>query len=463
LARRRAIAAGAAYRGLGILAGLCALVLAAQVLTLSEFGVYVAATAFAQVVALVAGMQVETQIAASDDDTAALALAKGAWRLAGWTVGAGMVAAGILAVAGAGAGSALALCAACGGAAARPPVNAALGLATRLAKDNVAGFTMVAPSFARLLAPVAVMVTAATLDATALLAMEAVSVQIISILVWRLVTRAQAERGDVGNWDSRSVVRNGVPLLVATGSWFIMQRVGPIALSLIATSADAGRYQATVRPVEVAAELNAGVLLYLLPSLRLSARTSMTDLGTEYVAYIRSVAMLFLPWLCVLAVLSGFVTTLLFGPSAYAGFDTILIVVIGAAVNIALGPTGNTLIVLGRQRDLAVAGVAGILVTLATTSGLVALLGATGAAIGYTLGVVALNVMCLLRLREIAPNFPLTVWRAARDTTLTPLIILLSVGIALLFEVPLALAGIIAIGIATARTATTFRRLGATG
>jgi O-antigen/teichoic acid export membrane protein len=126
------------------------------------------------------------------------------------------------------------------------------------------------------------------------------------------------------------------------------------------------------------------------------------------------------PSLMVLAVLllaPEAVLRLTAGPDFVSAAVALQVVVVGSCVFVLSGSNGMTLTMTGRHRDLLVCGIGGLALYVLISPPLVMRYGVLGAAIAYTLQVVAVNVATTLRARQVVGiwTIPLLSWRAVRD------------------------------------------------
>lgn len=406
-AARRALASGL---GVGISArvitGLVetgAAILAARLLGAAGLGTYAAAVAVASLVSLLVGLQLSVQATRSTD----MAWTRDKFPWAAIAGGLGGVVTLFVA---------LALGALGGTAIAKPLAWLSVVVIAAPMTDLVAGGLLAGgkasraviirsgSTLGRFLVLLLLFLTTAELTPLTLAVLQGT----ITILV--LISTLLIGRRQLGvRWskpkkaDLREPLRQGTVLLIVAATWIIVQRTDLLMIAALTGAEAAGRYQVTLRLLDLPLQLYAATLLMFLPSIAALGKRKDLLPGLYRSAAFTSSGLL-IPGLAILAMIGPRIAGALFGADFIDGSLTYGILMAGGWFHVVSGPVGYMLVASKRNRALLISSVLTVSSNLALNILLIGPYGTLGAAWATSVSLVLSNALYVTFARMLLGN-----------------------------------------------------------
>lgn len=236
-----------------------------------------------------------------------------------------------------------------------------------------------------MMAIVTVAVTFAGLPATAATAVGALLVACVGVAIlqgWLSQKPLQAELGaGEGVYENRSWIFSSLLLIMSQGFVILATNIDVLMLGMLASSEDVGVYFAAAKSVAVVSFISIAVGNVVVRRLSESTAMGETTAFAETFATARK-------WMLWPSVLLGMAVTLAaplfmkaFGPEFAGGTTLVAILMCGVYIQVVAGPVQQALVVLGMQRQLAIATVLCIALNIGLNFALVLWIGVVGAAI----------------------------------------------------------------------------------
>jgi O-antigen/teichoic acid export membrane protein len=200
---------------------------------------------------------------------------------------------------------------------------------------------------------------------------------------------------------TREWLRASLPMMLIAGVWMANNNITTLMVGTLDGPRAAGVYSVVQKGAEVIVILLYATNMPLAPAVaRLHARGDQA--GLEHTTERMARATLFVSAPVALAfMIFPHIYLDLFGASFQAGATALIILAFGQLVNAAAGPSGNVLIMTGKER-IAVRGVAaGLLANIVLAVVLVPPLGVTGGAIAFASSLVLWNTVLVVLARRL--------------------------------------------------------------
>jgi O-antigen/teichoic acid export membrane protein len=196
-------------------------------------------------------------------------------------------------------------------------------------------------------------------------------------------------------------LRASLPMMLISGVWMANNYITIVIVGSVDGSRAAGVYSVVQKSAEVIVILLYATNMPLAPAIaRLHTRGDRQGLEhtTEHMA--RATLLVSAPVAAAFMIFPHIYLNL-FGRSFHTGATALIILAFGQLINAAAGPSGNVLMMTGKER-IAVRGVAaGLLANIVLAVVLVPLLGVTGGAIAFASSLVLWNAVLVILARRL--------------------------------------------------------------
>ncbi|WP_226479852.1 flippase [Natrinema amylolyticum] len=206
---------------------------------------------------------------------------------------------------------------------------------------------------------------------------------------------------------SRDLVRFSFPLLAvyiinSIGSWIDTFVVGYHGSATVV-----GLYSATVLLTRLIPMVLGSVSFMYVPiASKFHGRNDQETVSMIYTTMTKWITGLTLPIFLTFILFPGDILSAVFGPEFRNGATVMQLLAIGFMTHTLLGTNGQSLIMLGRRRFLALSQSASVSMNLALSFALVPLIGIEGAAIGSAVAYTITNVITSMYLYHVAGLHP---------------------------------------------------------
>lgn len=186
---------------------------------------------------------------------------------------------------------------------------------------------------------------------------------------------------------------SAIPFLLLSGFQAANNQIGIIILGSIADASDVGIYSVALKISGLLSFLLLAVNTILAPNI--ASLYSVGDFNRLQMLTTRSawgILLLTLPAALILVIFGEFVLSI-FGVEFIAGYDLLIILIVGQVFNAAMGSVGLLLTMTRHEKDALGGVVIGFIINIILCSVLIPLYGAIGAAIAATLNVFIWNTI----------------------------------------------------------------------
>ncbi len=203
------------------------------------------------------------------------------------------------------------------------------------------------------------------------------------------------------SYATRQWLKASLPIMMINGVWTANRYLGVLVLGTLTGTGATGVYNAVERGAAVILLVHFAVNMPLAPAIaRLHAQQDLAGLerASEHMA--RTATLVSLP-ICAAFAIFPTVYLGIFGAGFGSGGTAMTILALAQLFNAATGPSGNVLIMTGRERPAMWATTGGLLVNLTLAVILVPLLGITGSAIAFGSSIVFWNMALTVMGRRL--------------------------------------------------------------
>ncbi len=192
-----------------------------------------------------------------------------------------------------------------------------------------------------------------------------------------------------------------LPMLMTTAIGFVMGQTGILVLGIFRPVADVGHYDVAVKLATLTTFLLQAVNVIVAPKFaELYHGKRMADLFRVARLAARLIFWSTIPIVLGLLLLGRPVLALLYGAEFKSAYVPMVVLLIGQFVNAASGSTGYFMNMTGSEKAFRNIMFIAALLTITLCFVLVPHLGATGAALGTSLGYMTWNISCLLFIKR---------------------------------------------------------------
>ncbi len=217
--------------------------------------------------------------------------------------------------------------------------------------------------------------------------------------IWLLLSSIpQAVKEATPQYDTREWLRGAMPLFFLSGMTILNQRLDIIMLGMLGGAEATGIYQVAKRGADLIFFVILSVNAVAGPAFAgLHAEENMEHLQRLVTKISRVIFILSLP-IAILMILFGHWFLLIFGSDFTDGRVVLIVLCTGYLVSLALGPAGVVLIMTGYGRDALMGSGIGVFVIVTLNLTLIPIWGLDGAAIATVISMFLRNFLMMMRV-----------------------------------------------------------------
>ena len=203
----------------------------------------------------------------------------------------------------------------------------------------------------------------------------------------------------VANSMTKELLFFSVPLLAVSMLWIVMSWADTLMLGYFKTPDVVGVYNAAL-PLAglLSMTLSSMNFIYIPIISQLYSKNLINELKRSYIILTKWIFLMTLPIFFVLFLFPDVVLNLLFG-SRYLGASVALqVLAFGFFLNISLGFTGNTLLVLGKSKFLMLSSLISAIINIILNMVLIPPMGIIGASIASAFSLIVVKILNLIKL-----------------------------------------------------------------
>ena len=200
-----------------------------------------------------------------------------------------------------------------------------------------------------------------------------------------------------------------VPLLGSYMLSAIMHWTDTLMLGYFTTSDIVGLYNAAVPLASIISTFLFSTHFIFIPIIaKLYSQNLMSELKRNYQILTKWILFAVLPLFFVFILFPGVILNSIFGANYVKASIALQILAIGFLILVALGPSGATLLSMGKSKFLLSVNLIGASLNVFLNATLIPIWGIEGAAITTALSIVTVNALCSIKLYQISKTHPFT-------------------------------------------------------